>query len=426
MPAHQERLLENFTPAELRRLEVFFQQRGTLKIAVKNNGLFAASSSQPRDAASGYQNTWLRDTVMVANYFRERGDTRTVFRTLKTLANYFCLHHRRFLRMIDDPELRKKPGERPHVRFDGDTLREIPQEWAQAQNDALGYALWLPLAMANAGQYELDEFDVRAYCAFPAYFEAIRYWEDPDSGHWEEEEAVHNSSVGVVLAALEQLQRYMEEGGRNFLSADVAVSTRQLDSLIRAGQDKLRSLPYESPPHRRADAALLFLIYPAGVVDRAAAGEIIRLVVSELEGEHGIKRYQGDSYWCQDYKKHFPPEARTVDFSRRMEERNRLLVPGLEAQWCIFDPILSVIYGRWFLATGEEAHLERQLHYFRRSLSQLTPTGQCPELYYIENSAEGKYVPNDHVPLAWTQANLGIAFEYMRRSARRRVTEAEA
>lgn len=419
MPEYPEPLPGRFTLADLDRLDAFFQQRGTLAIGVKNNGLFAASPSQTREAASGYQNTWLRDTVMVANYFRESGDRTAVSRTLKTLANYFCLHRTRFLRIIEEPVLRATPGERPHVRFDGDTLREIHQHWAHAQNDALGYALWLPLAMANAGQYELDEFDARAYCVFPAYFEAIRYWEDPDSGHWEEEEAVHNSSVGAVLAALEQLRRYIQAGGRAFREADMEVSPRQLDSLIQAGRERLRSLPDESPPHRLADAAVLFLIYPLEVVDRTEAGEIVRHVVTQLQGEHGIRRYRGDSYWCQDYKKHFPPEGRTADFSRRMEERNRLLQPGMEAQWCLFDPVLSVIHGRWFLETGEEACFERQAYYFRRSLSQLTPAGQCPELYYVEDSREGKYVPNDHVPLAWTQANLGAAFEYMRRSARR-------
>lgn len=43
---------------------------------------------------------------------------------------------------------------RPHVRFDGRTLSEIGDErWAHAQNDALGYFLWLSstLAVVDAG-----------------------------------------------------------------------------------------------------------------------------------------------------------------------------------------------------------------------------------------------------------------------------------
>lgn len=408
-----------FLPDDLGRLSTYLCDCRTLEIRAKNNGLFAASSSQDSTSSSGYQNTWLRDTVLVANYFRESGDLAVAGKTVKTLTNYFCLHRHRFLRIIQRPELRSNPNERPQVRFDGDTLRENPESWSHAQNDALGYALWLPMVMSNAGQYQLDAFDLRAYSLFPAYFEAIQYWQDADSGHWEEEETIHNSSVGVVVGALEQMKRYLEVHGSEFSTEDVPLSVEQLDGLIRKGRERLRTLPLESPPHRMADAALLSLIYPVDAVDRTTADQIIELVVTRLKGEHGIKRYEGDSYWCQDYKKLLPPGELTADFSRRIEERNRLLVPGLEAQWCIFDPILSVIYGRRFLETGCLEDFEQQLQFFRRSLSQLTPEGQCPELYYMANSTTRVYQPNDHTPLAWTQANLGIALHYMRASVSR-------
>ena len=38
---------------------------------------------------------------------------------------------------------------------------------------------------------------------------------------------------------------------------------------------------------------------------------------------------------------------------------------------------------------------------------------KCPELYYLEN---GNYVPNDATPLLWTQANLWIAFKFMKQN----------
>lgn len=46
------------------------------------------------------------------------------------------------------------------------------------------------------------------------------------------------------------------------------------------------------------------------------------------------------------------------------------------------------------------------------------PQGElrCPEAYYLEH---GRYVPNDHVPLLWTQANLRLALLAMRQSAAR-------
>lgn len=396
---------EEFEPERLEEIRAFCESHGTLEIGIKNNGLFAASSGVADDSVSGYQNAWLRDTVMVANYFRERGDYAAVRKTLKTLANYLFLHRERFSRIIERPELAADRACRPHVRFDGDILREIAVQWAHAQNDALGYALWLPFVMANAGQYELDSFDVAVYSLFPAYFEAIRYWEDSDSGHWEEVEMVHNSSVGVVVGALEQMRGYLAADG-NRLPVDMGL----LDRLIALGRERLRAtLPFESPPARMADAALLFLIYPMDVVDADTASSILEVVETQLSGEHGVRRYVGDSYWCQDYKKLLPPSERTSDFSTRIEERNRLLKPGMEAQWCIFDPVISAIHGM-------RGDLDRQIHHLRRALAQLTSDGQCPELYYVEDSRVGQYVPNDHVPLAWTQANLGVALEYMSRS----------
>jgi hypothetical protein len=87
-------------------------------------------------------------------------------------------------------------------------------------------------------------------------------------------------------------------------------------------------------------------------------------------------------------------------------------VPGEEAQWCIFDPIVSVIAGRRYLKAGDPADLDRQVHHLNRSLGQLTgrncPQGEllCLEAYYLQY---GRYVPNDNVPLLWTQANLRLA-----------------
>ena len=44
----------------------------------------------------------------------------------------------------------------------------------------------------------------------------------------------------------------------------------------------------------------------------------------------------------------------------------------------------------------------------RSFLVSMVPAFRCPELYYLEN---GHYIPNDHVPLLWTQANLMLAMK---------------
>jgi phosphorylase kinase alpha/beta subunit len=102
------------------------------------------------------------------------------------------------------------------------------------------------------------------------------------------------------------------------------------------------------------------------------------------------------------------------DFSERLDYRDAFLQPNCEAQWCIFDPVLSVVYGQRFLADpSDTASFRKQIHYFNRSLTQVTAEGLCPELYFLK---EGRYVPNAHTPLAWTQANQALAFYLMEKS----------
>jgi phosphorylase kinase alpha/beta subunit len=143
-------------------------------------------------------------------------------------------------------------------------------------------------------------------------------------------------------------------------------------------------------------------------------GAILKLVQARLKGPYGIKRYAGDSYFCQDYDEWFSPSQMSSDFSDRLDFRDAFLQPNCEAQWCIFDPLLSVIYGRRFLADPtDKSSLARQVHYFNRSLAQITPDGKCPELYFLK---QGRYVPNAHTPLAWTQANQALALHLVKKS----------
>ncbi|NBD31624.1 MAG: phosphorylase kinase, partial [Cyanobacteria bacterium] len=101
------------------------------------------------------------------------------------------------------------------------------------------------------------------------------------------------------------------------------------------------------------------------------------------------------------------------------EKRDAFLKPGEEAQWCIFDPIVSVIFGKQYQNTHHASDLQQQIHYFNRSLGQITGNNsqfrayQCPELYYRE---QGEYVPSDATPLLWTQANLILALKEMENS----------
>ena len=203
-------------------------------------------------------------------------------------------------------------------------------------------------------------------------------------------------------------------------AARIQRNVRLLTALLCRGRGALDAiLPAECAQparqkRRRFDAALLFLVYPIAVVGQAMADRIVGDVVRHLQGDVGIRRYIGDSYWCADYRELFSPQERSGDFSHNMERRDRLLKEGQEAQWCIFDPILSAICGNRYLRSGIASDIENQVAHFNRSLGQITSTLRCPEAYFIERC---EYVPNDNVPLRWTQANLWLALKLMKSTA---------
>ena len=147
------------------------------------------------------------------------------------------------------------------------------------------------------------------------------------------------------------------------------------------------------------------------------ADQIVEDVVEHLSGDIGVRRYLGDSFWCNDYRSKLAQDQRTRDWSQDLATRNALLGAGEEAEWCLFDPLLSLIAGARFQRTGAIADLERQTYHLNRSLGQLTaatsgtPALRCPELYHLEH---GRYETSDATPLLWTQALLLRALLAMR------------
>jgi len=351
------------------------------------NGIYPAVGRLGSTSVSGYQNAWLRDNVMVAFSRLETGDVDAAAACAHGLMRFVATQEQRFAAIIAQPFLKETVGSRPHVRFAADTLTELPGTWSHAQNDALGYVLWFRARLHNLGHSPLEDWERKLIQMFIRYFQAIRYWEDPDSGAWEESRKVNSSSVGAVLAGLAEAK---------LTGADVA------DSLIASGRDLLaRQLPLESPGLRGADAAMLFLVYPLEVVnDPPTRDMIVHLIQARLEGEMGIRRYVGDSYFCQDYDRWFPPELRTIDWSERIAVRDAYLQPGCEAQWCLFDSLLSVIFGRLY------KDRQQQARYLERAIAQLTPARDCPELYFLKH---GHWAPGPNTPLLWAEANLSLA-----------------
>ncbi len=417
-------IAEHYTIESLAKIKKEMAARKTHEIVPVAHGLYAASGSQTPDSVTGYQNVWIRDNVMVANSLRLRGLTAPAVSCMSGLTQFFEKQRPRFREIIDDPVrvLKEDANRRPHIRFTAQNLSELPEKWPHAQNDALGQALWLRFVLAGTGELPMTAADLAVYELFPEYFAAIEYWQDKDSGAWEEGRKTNNSSVGAVVAGLEEMLNFarVADGNQARTGALSSAEVKRIENLIAHGRARLEeTLPFEAPPERLADSALLFLIHPLGVVrTRSMQDAILNLVQARLKGEVGIKRYAGDSYFCQDYDEWFAPSEMSSDFSERNDFRDAFLQPNCEAQWCIFDPVLSIVYGERYLADpADEASYRKQVHYFNRSLRQITAEGHCPELYFLK---QGRYVANAHTPLAWTQANQALALHILEKSVERR------
>ncbi|MGO9744185.1 MAG: glycoside hydrolase family 15 protein [Roseiarcus sp.] len=418
----RRRLKSRYTREDVREWLSLLDRAGALRFTPLPSGLYPAANLSPRRAAaSGYGAVWVRDNVYVALAHATAKRNAVADRVVSSLAEFYAHHSVRFTEIIDGVADPNDAMKRPHIRFDGSTATEIAGKWAHAQNDALGYFLWLYCRRARARRTAPDFNLLRL---FVRYFQAIRFWQDEDSGHWEEARKVSASSLGVVVAALREARRLLVEAFAA-RGPDAKRLASTVEDLVARGEGALRSiLPFESigpgaDKVRRYDSALLFLVHPLEVVDGELARELLADIGENLQGDYGIKRYLGDSYWTADYKRRFPLDRLTADFSVDHAERDALARPGEEAQWSLFDPILSIAAGRLYLNDRRPEDLERQVVHLNRSLGQLTGPDcrfgelRCPEAYYLE---DGAYVVNDHVPLLWTQANLWMALLAMDRT----------
>ena len=432
---HNPKLLNfirsDYKAEDIRHLIEFLRAQQTFDFPILESGLFPAALLSSETEYIGYGNVWVRDNILIAYSHYVCNQIDVALKTVNSLMAYFKQYTGRFARIIEAKADPNNVMDRPHIRFDGKTLGELEQTWSHAQNDALGYFLWFYCKLTAEGLIKPQPEDLKMLAIFSGYFEAIRYWEDEDSGHWEETRKIEASSIGVVVAGLKRLKQILTDPSlasdcqyKDRWGENRGVTPQFIDELMAQGMASLNHiLPAEciqpAPKNRRYDAALLFLIYPLQSVEEAMADQILSDVITHLQGGYGVKRYLGDSFWAADYTKKLAPDARTVDCSEDISARNALLQVGQEAQWCLFDPIISVIYGLKFQKTRHQDFLDQQILYLNRSLGQLTgedcPFGEFkhPELYYIQ---DGRYTPNEATPLLWAQANLRVALAMMEKS----------
>jgi phosphorylase kinase alpha/beta subunit len=169
---------------------------------------------------------------------------------------------------------------------------------------------------------------------------------------------------------------------------------------------------------------MLFLVEPLDVLTSEQAARVVTDVETHLVREHGVIRYIGDTYWGPRFKDLMRIEERTSQAPGRLEERNQkaagVAYSKTEAQWTLSDAPLSTYHGKEYLRTNSRVEHSKQLLFLNRVLSQLVLTeGKLllPEAFYVEqvpapsSKPTNQWIPNDHSPLLWAQANLLLALK---------------
>ncbi len=433
-------------PAALRHT---LEAAGALQFTPYESGLFPASDLPPETGeATGMNMAWLRDNAHVANALAETGHREQAAAVGHAMLT--ILHNNRGL--LDDVVSGKNPASRLPVRVEGNTLQNDTEP--RVQNDSVGYALWLTSKLIRRDIVWPTRHDLDNLAQTARYLEKVEFWHAEDEGHWEEDRRIHASSIGAAMAGLRELQAmFAERGYSHHIDLDSLWRTGEtaLQAILDQGRSDLssRSLaddaniqPYPntvnadelvtqhfkhfSVRRRQYDAALLFLVEPLNILSPVYQEKVVHDITHYLQRGRGIARYQGDTYWEPRFPSVMSVEERTRQAEGRTEQRNQtasgVAYTATEAQWTLFDPLLSAYWGNRYEATGGASDREKQLHYLDRSLAQLTLTDsgklQLPEAYYYEyvptlakQAGNNHWIPNAHTPLLWSQANLLLALK---------------
>ncbi len=319
-------------------------------------GLFLASK---KGVSTGYDKSWLRDNFYETIAFEIIGDWGTVEKTYSAILSLLLKHEHK----IDEAIARKptRSAEYIHARFDPDTFDEFWDEWGNKQNDAVGCILYRIGELENNQKRSIlkTQDHVRIVNKLVKYLASIEYWQDRDSGMWEEDEELHASSVGACVAGLKSIS----------LHPKIEVPKW----LIKKGENSLNEILPRESQRKFTDLALLSLIWPYDVVNQDQKDLILQNVEYHLLRERGVIRYKGDRY-----------------YNKNRDQTSE------EAEWTFGLSWLAIIYGK----LGKKDKAQEIL----KDLIVLdTPEG-FPELYF-SNSFEY----NENTPLGWSESLFVVA-----------------
>jgi phosphorylase kinase alpha/beta subunit len=332
------------------------QHLDNLRKLITPTGLFLASS---KNVETGYDKAWLRDNVYEALAFEYAGEWDVVTKAYHTLLDIFDKH-------IDKINwaTTNKPFESwqfIHARYNPETLEEFWESWGNKQHDAVGAVLFKLADLEAKGKSVLrNKNDRRTVQTLIYYICNVEYWHDADSGMWEENEEVHASSIGAVLAAL---KKWQEVGGMD-------VDQHAVD---RGEAALLKLLPRESES-KFTDLALLSLIYPYNIVSSAMATQIVENLVYHLAKDKGVMRYKFDHYYNKN----------SDGYSE-------------EAEWCFGLSWLAIAYKK----LGNQ---QKATEYLEKATDTITKDGKIPELYFSHSDKA-----NENNPLGWSESMYVVA-----------------
>ena len=397
---------------DARALREELGREGALQFQVRASGLLSASDiSNPELARlTGMDMAWFRDNAHVANALMLSGEGDWVDMAKDVGHAFLRILHRNeglIKASIADPNAPRLP-----VRVDAETLENDTEP--RLQNDSTGYSVWLPGKLMNAGILQPKKDDLAIMDLVVQYLDAHEYWHELEEGQWEEDRQIHASSIGVAVAGLRAVMRA-------FIVSDYHPSVdprpvlqkglTALHGLVRDGETP-RSKTYAG---RKYDASHLFLAETVRVFrgNMALNDNMVKRVEQKLVRKVGVIRYPGDSYYAPGFTEMLKPGERTSQAEGRLQKRD-MLGPDAkrtktEAQWTLFDPLLSAYWGRRFERTHDSYHRAKQIAYLDRALKHYVLVDKrgprVPEMFYQE-TVDSPPVPNDHVPLLWSQGNM--------------------
>lgn len=336
--------------------EIIQRHLNNLRKLITPTGLFLASS---KNVETGYDKAWLRDNVYEALAFEYAGEWDIVAKTYHTLLDIFDKH-------IDKINwaTTNKPFESwqfIHARYNPETLEEFWESWGNKQHDAVGAVLFKLADFEAQGRSVLrNDQDRKTVQTLIYYICNVEYWHDADSGMWEENEEVHASSIGAVVAGL---KKWQEVGGMDV----------DPDAISR-GEDALNKLLPRESESKFSDLALLSLIYPYNIVSSDMARTIVDNLVYHLTKDKGVIRYKFDAYYNKNQDGY-----------------------SEEAEWCFGLSWLAIAYKQ--LGDNQKAH-----EFLDKATATITRDGKIPELYYSHTTDA-----NENNPLGWSESMYVVA-----------------